>query len=230
METVGYDQFGASDSQNRFTLRGRRTYLAYVLYSVLLLLLLILMLITGVKFSQLGRDISEMKSQLTSASAGNLPGLPSAQKDSPTELPVVQGDCHEGWVEFQRHCYYTSKQKANWHLAEQRCIQQEALLFVPNSEEEMNFVSKVVRLRFGYWMGLVEREAEGNWTFVDGTDYNSVPHFWDPGQPDDWDVKVNGEDCGQLHPIFTRRRMGWNDADCTLSFLYVCEHELKAKG
>uniref|UniRef100_A0AAY4DDI8 C-type lectin domain-containing protein n=1 Tax=Denticeps clupeoides TaxID=299321 RepID=A0AAY4DDI8_9TELE len=219
METVGYDQFGASDSQNRRWWEFQRNTGPFNPMLNRLFYFL-------VRFPHRVACRSRYRLCCTST----LKWVKVAEHTGITFRLYSTGDCHEGWVEFQRHCYYTSKQKANWHLAEQRCIQQEALLFVPNSEEEMNFVSKVVRLRFGYWMGLVEREAEGNWTFVDGTDYNSVPHFWDPGQPDDWDVKVNGEDCGQLHPIFTRRRMGWNDADCTLSFLYVCEHELKAKG
>lgn len=52
---------------------------------------------------------------------------------------------------------------------------------------------------------------------------------WDAGQPDDWDVRVNGEDCGQLHARVTvdRRRL-WNDADCTLSYPYICEGKPKS--
>lgn len=47
--------------------------------------------------------------------------------------------------------------------------------------------------------------------------------FWDEGQPDDWDYRENGEDCGQLHPLERRERRLWNDADCNITYRYICE-------
>lgn len=49
--------------------------------------------------------------------------------------------------------------------------------------------------------------------------------FWDQGQPDDWDLMENGEDCGQLHESARRKRKLWNDADCSLKYRYICEAE-----
>lgn len=54
--------------------------------------------------------------------------------------------------------------------------------------------------------------------------------YWDEGQPDNWDVRVNGEDCGQLHArIRADKRRFWNDADCTLSYPYICESKPKSQ-
>lgn len=53
-----------------------------------------------------------------------------------------------------------------------------------------------------------------------------VYSFWDEGQPDDWDYRENGADCGQLHASERRRRKMWNDADCNLEYLYICETRL----
>ncbi|KAL0979515.1 hypothetical protein UPYG_G00186050 [Umbra pygmaea] len=119
------------------------------------------------------------------------------------------------------------KRKLDWETAEQKCIELGAHLLVVNSQDEQDYISKVVQGNEHYWIGLVERTEEGNWTWVDGTAYKETPKFWDNGQPDNWHVRVNGEDCGQLHPKpRAAYRKLWNDADCTLLFLYICE----AKG
>ncbi|KAF6733683.1 Hepatic lectin [Oryzias melastigma] len=76
---------------------------------------------------------------------------------------------------------------------------------------------------FHYWIGLVEPHQEGEWTWVDGTDFSSTPTFWAEGQLDNWDFRENGEDCGQLHASVKRIRKLWNDADCNLSYRFICE-------
>lgn len=50
-----------------------------------------------------------------------------------------------------------------------------------------------------------------------------VLRFWDEGQPDDWDYRLNGEDCGQIHGAKIRKRRLLNDADCKIKFKYICE-------
>lgn len=50
-----------------------------------------------------------------------------------------------------------------------------------------------------------------------------VCSYWDEGQPDNWDYRVNGEDCGQLHGSTRRKRKMWNDADCSMQYRYICE-------
>lgn len=53
-----------------------------------------------------------------------------------------------------------------------------------------------------------------------------VFRFWDDGQPDNWDYRENGEDCGQIHSSSKRIRKLWNDADCQLQYRYICEARL----
>lgn len=38
-----------------------------------------------------------------------------------------------------------------------------------------DYISKIVEIQHSYWIGLVEREHEGHWSWVDGTDFNSTP-------------------------------------------------------
>uniref|UniRef100_A0A673GBG7 Asialoglycoprotein receptor-like 1 n=1 Tax=Sinocyclocheilus rhinocerous TaxID=307959 RepID=A0A673GBG7_9TELE len=138
------------------------------------------------------------------------------------------GLCSDGWVSYMNTCYLIVNVYGTWELSKSLCQDHGAHLMVVNSEEELDFLSSIVKLSESYWIGLVEKK-EGQWSWVDGTDYSTTEHHWDVGQPDDWDVRVNGEDCGQLHARITvdRRRL-WNDADCTLSFPYICEGKPKS--
>uniref|UniRef100_A0A673HGP1 Asialoglycoprotein receptor-like 1 n=1 Tax=Sinocyclocheilus rhinocerous TaxID=307959 RepID=A0A673HGP1_9TELE len=115
---------------------------------------------------------------------------------------VCTGPCQEDWVFYKDSCYFQSSVKKNWQIAEKNCVEKGSHLVVVN---DLVFLSSFVKLSESYWIGLVEKE-EGQWTWVDGTDY------------------MNGEDCGQLHARVTvdRRRL-WNDADCMLSYPYFCE-------
>uniref|UniRef100_A0A673HIU1 Asialoglycoprotein receptor-like 1 n=1 Tax=Sinocyclocheilus rhinocerous TaxID=307959 RepID=A0A673HIU1_9TELE len=121
---------------------------------------------------------------------------------------VCTGPCQEDWVFYKDSCYFQSSVKKNWQIAEKNCVEKGSHLVVVNDLAEL--------LSESYWIGLVEKE-EGQWTWVDGTDYSTTEHHWDEGQPDDWDVRVNGEDCGL-----------WNDADCMLSYPYFCEGKPKS--
>ncbi|XP_016122056.1 asialoglycoprotein receptor-like 1, partial [Sinocyclocheilus grahami] len=141
---------------------------------------------------------------------------------------VCTGPCQEDWVFYEDSCYFQSSSKKSWQIAEKNCVEKGSHLVVVNDLAELDFLSSIVKLSESYWIGLVEKE-EGQWSWVDGTDYSTTEHHWDVGQPDDWDVRVNGEDCGQLHARITvdRRRL-WNDADCTISFPYICEGKPKS--
>ncbi|KAM4579537.1 C-type lectin domain family 4 member E-like [Fundulus diaphanus] len=138
-------------------------------------------------------------------------------------LVPTRGTCREGWGSFQGRCYLLSTTTATWQRAEDQCKTLGGHLLVLNNEEELDYISRIVEIKYHYWIGLVERQHEGQWSWVDGTDFDSTPKFWDQGQPDNWDFRENGEDCGQLHGSLRRKRKLWNDADCSLLYKYICE-------
>uniref|UniRef100_A0A3Q3KRH3 Asialoglycoprotein receptor-like 1 n=1 Tax=Mastacembelus armatus TaxID=205130 RepID=A0A3Q3KRH3_9TELE len=184
--------------------------------------------ITTQPVPQLSKEISDVKLQLERISAGGKPSSSSSSAMTVQDvyfqkLVPVRGTCREGWASFQRSCYLLSTTAVTWRKAEEQCQGHGGHLLVLNTVEELDYISKIVELRFNYWIGLVEREHEGHWSWVDGTDFNSTPIFWDQGQPDDWDYRENGEDCGQLHASQRRKRKLWNDADCNLQYQYICE-------
>uniref|UniRef100_A0A3P9Q7V7 Asialoglycoprotein receptor-like 1 n=1 Tax=Poecilia reticulata TaxID=8081 RepID=A0A3P9Q7V7_POERE len=131
----------------------------------------------------------------------------------------------EGWASFQGSCYLLSTTTTVWQQAEDQCRSSGGHLLVLNNAEELHpqIKASIVDIKYSYWIGLVERQHEGHWSWVDGTDFGSTPTFWDQGQPDNWDFRVNGEDCGQLHASVNRKRKLWNDADCSLGYRYICE-------
>ncbi|XP_051279115.1 asialoglycoprotein receptor-like 1 [Dicentrarchus labrax] len=229
-----YQQFGSPDNisargeQRMAPQTGWKRMLVYVLYGVLVLLLLILLMVTGIKFSQLNKEVTDVKLLLErignggSASAHSSGARPDV-KVLVKPLVPVQGTCREGWSSFQRSCYLLSNDLFTWSKAEEQCRTHGGHLLVLNTVEELDYISQIVIIRYSYWIGLVEREHEGHWTWVDGTNYNSTPTFWDVGQPDNWDYVESGEDCGQLHGSEQRKRKLWNDADCNLVHRYICE-------
>ncbi|XP_054906645.1 asialoglycoprotein receptor-like 1 isoform X2 [Poeciliopsis prolifica] len=227
-----YQPFSTTDSSldqadhNISQRTGLKRILTYILYSVPLLLLLILLLVFGVIFSQVKKEITDVKLQLkfinnrgTASSIG-----PTEAKQVLVERIVpVRGTCKEGWASFQGSCYLLSTTTAVWQRAEDQCRSSGGHLLVLNNVEELDYISGIVDIKYSYWIGLVERQREGHWSWVDGADFDSTPTFWDQGQPDNWDLRVNGEDCGQLHASANRKRKLWNDADCSLGYRYICE-------
>ncbi|XP_067269477.1 asialoglycoprotein receptor-like 1 [Pseudorasbora parva] len=237
MESVSYDRFTTPEAEinhtgQKFMLEsGKQNRKMYIIYGVLILYVFILTLAVGIKISQISQEVAEVRLSVESL-VGSIKEAPKTVQFenahfSERVMPE-QGPCQEGWVFYKDSCYFQSSVKKNWQNAENNCIQKGSHLVVVNDLAETDFLSSILKTSNSYWIGLVEKE-EGKWSWVDGTDFSATEHHWDIGQPDDWDVRVNGEDCGQLHTRITpgARRL-WNDADCTLAYPYICEGKPKS--
>ncbi|KAJ8285794.1 hypothetical protein GJAV_G00031020 [Gymnothorax javanicus] len=237
MDSDGYSLFTGPQQGNNHSgqkiasYQGRRHTLTFALYGILFLLLLILLLIMGVKFAQLHQEVADIKFLLLSV---NLSLMEPLSKYTEAEAQIRElfphrqehkapqkGPCDEGWLFFEGSCYLLSSDRVEWQTAEKKCEEQKAHLLVINNANEQDFIAEVMHGP-SYWIGLVERGEEGHWSWVDGTDYLATPHFWGRGQPDEWEVPENGEDCAEIFlNIFDEPR--WNDASCSLRHHYVCE-------
>ncbi|XP_061527126.1 asialoglycoprotein receptor-like 1 [Phycodurus eques] len=216
--------------QNVTLQKGMKRMLVYLLYGILVSLLLIQLMVTGIKFSQLNLEITDIKfhperlshrASVTRcvfvASRLKVGGTTTSDVHLEKRVPV-RGACKEGWVSFQSSCYLLSPTTATWSKAQQQCLSHRGHLVVVNGVEELDYISEISEITYKYWIGLVERAHEGEWSWVDGTDYSTTPKFWDAHQPDNWAFRKNGEDCGQLHATDAR-----NDADCNVAYNYICE-------
>ncbi|XP_048848258.1 hepatic lectin-like isoform X2 [Brienomyrus brachyistius] len=221
MDSAPYSRFSGSDPDDsfqgpKFTLRpGRRVKLMILLYSVVLFLLLVLLLVSAVKFSQLNQEMLSVKLFLISINSSllHVGEAPPKAEHYTGGLTNGQGSCKDSWVSFRSSCYQISTKRLPWEGAERKCVEMGAHLIVINDAEEQFIRGNDLAEQL--WIGLVERENEDRWTWVDGTDFTTTLKFWDVGQPDDWSQR---EDCGQLHGNGL-----WNDADCSSHFKYICE-------
>uniref|UniRef100_A0A672K4Y4 C-type lectin domain-containing protein n=1 Tax=Sinocyclocheilus grahami TaxID=75366 RepID=A0A672K4Y4_SINGR len=76
--------------------------------------------------------------------------------------------CQEDWVFYEDSCYFQSSSKKSWQIAEKNCVEKGSHLVVVNDLAEL-----VRQQHTSYWIGLVEKE-EGQWSWVDGTDYSTT--------------------------------------------------------
>ncbi|KAK0148381.1 C-type lectin domain family 4 member E [Merluccius polli] len=128
---------------------------------------------------------------------------------------LLEGDLTRlGWMYYNHRLYYISTTKKKWTASRDDCLERDADLVVINSREEQEFVD---RLRGDYWIGLSDRDTEGTWKWVDGT--NMTSSFWAPDQPDD---NRGAEDCVAIQEI-REPWGGWFDAPCAALFHWICE-------
>ncbi|XP_069623157.1 hepatic lectin-like isoform X2 [Ranitomeya imitator] len=126
--------------------------------------------------------------------------------------------CDAGWIVFDRKCYFFSSSKSNWFKARSMCVLKNSDLAVIKNEYEQRFIGAKTGDR-AYWIGLTDNEAEGNWTWVDGTDYKSSYKNWMPNEPTS---SGGDEDC-----VHIWKEAKWNDKNCHDSTtLAICEKKL----
>uniref|UniRef100_A0A3Q2D532 C-type lectin domain-containing protein n=1 Tax=Cyprinodon variegatus TaxID=28743 RepID=A0A3Q2D532_CYPVA len=115
--------------------------------------------------------------------------------------------CPTGWNKFSCSCYFLSTKSGSWDEGRKDCITRGADLVVINDKEE-----QVLFANEAAWIGLIDKETEGSWKWVDGT--SMTLSFWGDDQPDNW---KGDEDCGQ----YINKR--WNDLSCVASLKWICE-------
>ena len=76
--------------------------------------------------------------------------------------------------------------------------------------------------RSEYWIGLSDRDREGQWRWGDGTPL--AFSAWAGDQPDNY---RDQEDCGH---VFGGRMEMWNDGECDWELPFVCEFETQPRA
>ncbi|XP_042618990.1 early activation antigen CD69-like isoform X2 [Cyprinus carpio] len=181
---------------------------ACVMFTVLLLLsFLVIGIVTGLNFKNNSQE-------------NQTRGLLS---DDITPIPFqYKGLCSDGWVLYKNTCYLIVNVYGTWELSKSLCHDHGAHLMVVNSEEELEFISRVVQKSPDYWIGL-KRDKMGQWSWVNGDNYHSTPHFWDENKPAHWDT----ESCIYLKGSDTVHRKLMHDADCHSERYHICEQKLE---
>ncbi|XP_072925303.1 uncharacterized protein [Hemitrygon akajei] len=121
--------------------------------------------------------------------------------------------CPTEWIWFRESCYQFSSSAQSWTEAQRHCASVDAHLVVINNAEEQDFLRRTLQNRC--WIGLSDAESEGDWMWVDGTDYSSSLTNWDEGEPNN---EGDTEDCVE---IFVNGE--WNDLPCYIFRYWICE-------
>ncbi|XP_041616718.1 C-type lectin domain family 17, member A isoform X1 [Vulpes lagopus] len=151
----------------------------------------------------LKKDIDHVRTN-TNKSLGELRGL----------LECTRVTCPEGWLPFEGKCYYFSPSTKSWDEARKFCQENYSHLVIISSFAEQNFVAKAHGSPRVYWLGLNDRDHEGNWKWLDGSPVTLS--FWDPEEPNN----LHDEDCASMNKGGT-----WNDLSCDKTTYWICERK-----
>nr|XP_033780923.1 F-box/LRR-repeat protein 12 isoform X3 [Geotrypetes seraphini] len=133
---------------------------------------------------------------------------------NPGNFNEGENPCDFLWKSFEGYCYFFYKEELNWMDAKEMCELKNATLAVITSAREQNFLSSRIENE-QYWIGLSDANKEGEWEWIDGTDYKSSFKFWKKGEPND---SERNEDCAHL-----LRKGEWNDLLCTSLSYAICK-------
>ncbi|XP_032739373.1 C-type lectin domain family 17, member A [Lontra canadensis] len=129
-------------------------------------------------------------------------------------LDCTRVTCPEGWVPFEGKCYYFSPTTKSWDEARKFCQENYSHLVIISSFAEQNFVAKAHGSPRVYWLGLNDRNREGDWKWLDGSPVTLS--FWDPEEPNN----LFDEDCASMNKGGT-----WNDLSCDKTTYWICERK-----
>ncbi|XP_077994200.1 alpha-N-acetylgalactosamine-specific lectin-like [Glandiceps talaboti] len=120
------------------------------------------------------------------------------------------------WTDFNGNSYYISPENSyTYEEANCFCEGRFSHLVIVNNDDENRYLKDLV-LNAGshLWMGLDDRDVEGEMRWLDGSlvTYSD----WNTGQPDNYE---NKEDCGH----FVYHNGKWNDLPCSKKIGFICE-------
>ncbi|XP_048827307.1 CD209 antigen-like protein C [Brienomyrus brachyistius] len=195
----------------------RRYRLAIVCLGMLCLLLLLISTVIYVYFKGALNE-AEKKGGMLTAERDQLQVNYSIMAVQVSQLEdkmrrFAENRCPEGWNSFHLKCYYISGKKNTWVKSQEECRQKGADLVVIDSKEEQIFLSQFQRT----WIGLIDKEHKGIWTWVDGTPLTTS--YWASGEPNDFDID---EDCVEIR-LAHETLKNWNDLPCSAEINWICE-------
>ncbi|XP_033985758.1 C-type lectin domain family 4 member F-like [Trematomus bernacchii] len=121
----------------------------------------------------------------------------------------------QGWVYFSGSFYRISSTMKTWQDSRKDCQQRGADLMIIDSQEEQDFTRQY---KNRIWIGLTDRDTEGEWKWVDGTQLTT--RFWHSGEPNNYQNK--NEDCVNINHY----QNSWNDEVCENEYFWICEKKM----
>ncbi|XP_074082192.1 C-type lectin domain family 4 member E isoform X2 [Macrotis lagotis] len=110
-----------------------------------------------------------------------------------------------------------------WTASLKNCEEMGGNLAVINTQEEQNFLFHAKPSRREFFIGLTDREVDGQWQWVDNTPFNKTLSFWDIGEPNNI---ATVEDCVTIRDSSNENR-NWNDVTCFFNYYRICEKPVR---
>ncbi|KAG7313948.1 hypothetical protein KOW79_022444 [Hemibagrus wyckioides] len=157
-------------------------------------------------------NLTKERDQLQSSYSNLAIERDQLQKERDRDLKIL-------FVSYKRRCfifnssfYVMSNESKSWEESRKDCMDKGADLLIINSKEEQEFIGKQL-VNHETWIGLSDREKEGDWKWVDGTPLTTK--FWNQWEPNN----AGDEDCVTVHASSST----WNDSQCSKKFPWICE-------
>ncbi|XP_075838956.1 C-type lectin domain family 4 member A-like isoform X1 [Microtus pennsylvanicus] len=165
-------------------------------------------------YSVLFKKYSQLLEEKAIIKELNFTGLECTKRHSLLK-DKVWSCCPKDWKPFSSHCYFISTDSASWNESEEKCSSMGAHLMVIRSQEEQDFITKILRRDASYFIGLSD-PGHRQWRWVDQTPYNKSATFWHPGEPN-----KDHEQCAAIY--VWHNNWGWNDISCSTKQKSVCQ-------
>eukprot|EP01084_Bolivina_argentea_P276463 471727_1 len=122
-------------------------------------------------------------------------------------------------------CYNFVQQLANWQEAQDYCLANYGapLATITTEAEYQQALRDINGSRLDTFIGLNDRDTEGLWQWIDGTDCSYTitglctdDSHWSPNEPND----SGTEDCGVINPVGYGNK--YNDLHCNSDCYFLC--------
>lgn len=117
-------------------------------------------------------------------------------------------------------CYSFVDEAVNWTSARDGCRSLGGELITINTELESAWAGAVFGALEARWIGINDRDDEGEFTWVSGDDGEF--RAWNTGEPNN---SLFREDCVELLMRGNEGTARWNDSNCANDRQYICEFE-----
>ncbi|XP_046698947.1 CD209 antigen-like protein E [Silurus meridionalis] len=187
---------------------GRCKRLTVVCVVLLCVLLFVVSIVLWIKFNNLTKERDQLQTRYN-----NL----TTERD---QLQRERDLCKWKWISFSSSFYYVSNDYKSWEESRQNCRDEGADLMIINSREEQEFISKHISSNSGVWIGLSDKDKEGEWKWVDASPLTFKD--WGQGEPGGKEK----ENCGEIYK--SSNSIIWNDKNCSEKLNWICEKNVSS--
>ncbi|XP_019622794.1 PREDICTED: snaclec 5-like [Branchiostoma belcheri] len=107
----------------------------------------------------------------------------TSEPDSGDECASFYSSCPADYASFNGVCYKSFTGSNNRAQARDACVADGAMLAMPKDSATNEFLATLAPVTGGRWLGLTDRDLDGQWEFEDG-DYLTGYSSWLPNEPE----------------------------------------------